>query len=123
MLAALGYIYGTDNAIDFSEKIHKAVAVSAYRSSVKMAKERGSFEVYDAKREENNPYVLRLKDADPELYKEMTKYGQWNIACLTIAPTGTTSIMTQTTSGIEPCFYAGIYASSESESERQKCNG
>ena len=104
MLAALGYIYGTDDAIDFSEKVHKTVAISAYRSSVKMAKERGSFAVYDAKREEKNPYILRLKEADPEMYKEMTKYGRRNIACLTIAPTGTTSIMTQTTSGIEPVF-------------------
>lgn len=104
MLAALGYIYGTDDAIDFSEKVHKTVAISAYRSSVKMAKERGAFAVYDAKREEKNPYIMRLKEADPELYKEMTKYGRRNIACLTIAPTGTTSIMTQTTSGIEPVF-------------------
>lgn len=104
MLAALGYRYGTDEATDFSEKVHKAVALSAYRSSVVMAKERGAFTVYDAKREENNPYILRLKEADPELYAEMATYGRRNIACLTIAPTGTTSIMTQTTSGIEPVF-------------------
>lgn len=104
MLAALGIRYGTDEAIDFSEKVHKAVALAAYRSSVTMAKERGSFTVYDAKREENNPYILRIKEADPELYKDMAKYGRRNIACLTIAPTGTTSIMTQTTSGIEPVF-------------------
>ena len=104
MLAALGYRYGTDEATDFSEKVHKVVALSAYRSSVDMAKERGAFTVYDAKREESNPYVLRLKEADPELYYDMVKYGRRNIACLTIAPTGTTSIMTQTTSGIEPVF-------------------
>jgi ribonucleoside-diphosphate reductase alpha chain len=104
MLAALGFRYGTDEATDFSEEVHKTVALAAYRSSVNMAKERGAFTVYDAKREEKNPYVLRLKDADPELYKDMVKYGRRNIACLTIAPTGTTSIMTQTTSGIEPAF-------------------
>ncbi len=104
MLAALGLRYGTDEAIDFSEKVHRAVALAAYRSSVKMAKERGAFTVYDAKREENNPYISRLREADPQLYKDMVKYGRRNIACLTIAPTGTTSIMTQTTSGIEPVF-------------------
>jgi ribonucleoside-diphosphate reductase alpha chain len=104
MLAALGYRYGTDEATDFSEQVHKAVALAAYRSSVLMAKERGAFTVYDAKREVNNPYILRLKEADPELYDEMVRYGRRNIACLTIAPTGTTSIMTQTTSGIEPVF-------------------
>ena len=104
MLAALGLRYGTDDAIDFSEKVHKAVALSAYRSSVTMAKERGAFSVYDSKREENNPYIQRLREADPQLYEDMTKYGRRNIACLTIAPTGTTSIMTQTTSGIEPVF-------------------
>jgi len=104
MLAALGFRYGTDDATDFSEKVHKAVALAAYRSSVIMAKERGSFTVYEAKREENNPFIQRLREADPELYKDMVKYGRRNIACLTIAPTGTTSIMTQTTSGIEPVF-------------------
>ncbi|MFM2291206.1 MAG: hypothetical protein RIS29_1019, partial [Bacteroidota bacterium] len=104
MLAAMGLRYGTDEATDFSEQVHKAVALAAYRSSVIMAKERGSFNVYDAKREENNPFINRLKEADPELYSEMVKYGRRNIACLTIAPTGTTSIMTQTTSGIEPVF-------------------
>lgn len=104
MLAALGFRYGTDEATDFSEEVHKAVALAAYRSSVNMAKERGSFTVYDAKREENNPYINRLREADPALYKDMVKYGRRNIACLTIAPTGTTSIMTQTTSGIEPAF-------------------
>lgn len=104
MLAALGLRYGTDEAIDFSEKVHKAVALSAYRSSVNLAKERGSFAIYDAKREERNPYINRLREADPKLYEDMVKYGRRNIACLTIAPTGTTSIMTQTTSGIEPVF-------------------
>lgn len=104
MLAALGLRYGTDEATDFSEEVHKTVALSAYRSSVIMAKERGAFTVYEAKREEKNPYIQRLKAADPELYKDMVKYGRRNIACLTIAPTGTTSIMTQTTSGIEPAF-------------------
>lgn len=104
MLAALGFRYGTDEATNFSEEVHKVVALAAYRSSVTMAKERGAFDVYDAKREENNPYIQRLKNADPELYKDMVKYGRRNIACLTIAPTGTTSIMTQTTSGIEPVF-------------------
>ncbi len=104
MLAAMGYRYGTDEATDFSESVHRAVALAAYRSSVNMAKERGAFTVYDAKREENNPYIQRLREADPELYKDMVKHGRRNIACLTIAPTGTTSIMTQTTSGIEPVF-------------------
>lgn len=104
MLAALNLRYGTEEATDFSENIHKILAIEAYRSSVIMAKERGAFEIFDAKREENNPFINRLKDADPELYKEMKKYGRRNIACLTIAPTGTTSLMTQTTSGIEPVF-------------------
>jgi len=104
MLAALGFRYGTDEATDFSENVHKTIALAAYRSSVIMAKERGPFSVYNAKREENNPFIQRLRDADPSLYKDMVKYGRRNIACLTIAPTGTTSIMTQTTSGIEPVF-------------------
>ena len=104
MLAALGLRYGTQEATDFSVSVHKNLALNAYRSSVVMAKERGAFEIYDAKRESHNPFVLRLKEADPELYKDMVKYGRRNIACLTIAPTGTTSLMTQTTSGIEPVF-------------------
>ena len=104
MLAALGLRYGTDEATAFSEKVHATIAVEAYRSSVEMAKERGAFLVYDAEREKNNPFVNRIKAADPALYEEMCKYGRRNIACLTIAPTGTTSIMTQTTSGIEPVF-------------------
>lgn len=104
MLAALGFRYGTDEATDFSEEVHKKLALAAYRSSAIMAKERGAFTVYDAKREENNPFIQRLAAADPELYKMMVKHGRRNIACLTIAPTGTTSIMTQTTSGIEPVF-------------------
>ncbi|MFA8435758.1 MAG: adenosylcobalamin-dependent ribonucleoside-diphosphate reductase [Marinifilaceae bacterium] len=104
MLAALGLQYGNDAAIDFSVQVHKAIAVEAYRSSVNMAKDRGAFKIFDAKREANNPFVLRLKEAAPEMYADMVKYGRRNIACLTIAPTGTTSLMTQTTSGIEPVF-------------------
>lgn len=104
MLAAMGLRYGTEEATEFSENVHKVVALEAYRSSVNMAKERGAFEIYDAKREENNPFINRLKEADPALYEEMRQYGRRNIACLTIAPTGTTSLMTQTTSGIEPVF-------------------
>ena len=104
MLAAMGLRYGTPEATAFSVEVHKTLALAAYRSSVMMAKERGAFKVYDAKREENNPYIQRIKEADPELYELMVQYGRRNIACLTIAPTGTTSIMTQTTSGIEPVF-------------------
>ena len=104
MLAALGLRYGTEEATEFSEKVHKTVALGAYRSSVEMAKERGAFEIYSNEREQNNPFIQRLAEADPELYAEMKKYGRRNIACLTIAPTGTTSLMTQTTSGIEPVF-------------------
>lgn len=104
MIAALGLRYGTEEATLCAEEVQKVLALAAYRSSVLMAKERGAFEIYDAKREENNPFINRLKEADPELYTEMTKYGRRNIACLTIAPTGTTSLMTQTTSGIEPVF-------------------
>ncbi len=104
MLAALGLRYGTQEATDFAVEVHKTVALQAYRSSVQMAKERGAFKVYDAEREKNNPFIGRLREADPELYENMVKYGRRNIACLTIAPTGTTSLMTQTTSGIEPVF-------------------
>ena len=104
MIAAMGLRYGTQEATDFSVNIHRTLALNAYRSSVTMAAERGAFEVYDAKREAKNPFVLRIKEADPELYEDMKKYGRRNIACLTIAPTGTTSLMTQTTSGIEPVF-------------------
>ncbi len=104
MLAALGLRYGTEEATEFSEKVHKTVALGAYRSSVEMAKERGAFEIYDNEREQNNPFIQRLAAADPKLYEDMKKYGRRNIACLTIAPTGTTSLMTQTTSGIEPVF-------------------
>ena len=104
MLAAMGLRYGTEEATEFSEKVHKTVALEAYRSSVNMAKERGAFAIYDSEREKNNPFINRLKEADPDLYEEMKKYGRRNIACLTIAPTGTTSLMTQTTSGIEPVF-------------------
>ena len=104
MLAALGIRYGSDEGNDFAEKVQQTVALNAYASSVKLAKERGAFEVFDAKREENNPFINRLKNADPQLYKDMVKHGRRNIACLTIAPTGTTSLMSQTTSGIEPVF-------------------
>ncbi|RUT77987.1 adenosylcobalamin-dependent ribonucleoside-diphosphate reductase [Ancylomarina longa] len=104
MLAALGMRYGTDEAIDFSIDVHKTIAIEAYRSSVYLAKDRGAFTIFDANREIKNPFILRLKEADENLYSEMVKYGRRNIACLTIAPTGTTSLMTQTTSGIEPVF-------------------
>ena len=104
MLAAMGLRYGTEEATEFSEQVHKTVALEAYRSSVNMAKERGAFEIYDTEREKNNPFINRIKDADPALYEDMVRYGRRNIACLTIAPTGTTSLMTQTTSGIEPVF-------------------
>jgi len=104
MLAALGLRYGSDVATDFSEEVHRTVTVESYRSSVFMAKERGAFKIYDYKREENNPLIKRIKNEDAVLYEKMTKYGRRNIALLTIAPTGTTSLMTQTTSGIEPVF-------------------
>ena len=104
MIAAMGLRYGTPEATEFSVSVHRALALAAYGSSVQMAKERGAFEMYDAKREENNPYINRIREADPKLYDEMIKYGRRNIACLTIAPTGTTSLLTQTTSGIEPVF-------------------
>ena len=104
MIAAMGLKYGTTEATDFSEKVHSELALAAYRSSVQLAKERGAFEIFDAQREVNNPFLNRLKDRDPQLYDDMTKYGRRNIACLTIAPTGTTSILTRTTSGIEPVF-------------------
>ena len=104
MLAALGLRYGSEIATDFSEEIHKTTALEAYRSSVYLAKDRGAFTMYSAEREKNNPMINRIKDADPVLYEKMVKYGRRNIALLTIAPTGTTSLMTQTTSGIEPVF-------------------
>ncbi len=104
MLAAMGLRYGSPEAVDFSVEVHKTIALSAYRSSVNMAKERGAFEIFDIEREANNPFINRLREADPQLYEDMKQYGRRNIACLTIAPTGTVSIMTQTTSGIEPVF-------------------
>lgn len=104
MLAALGLRYGTQEATDFAVKVQKTLALTAYAASVEMAKERGAFEIYNAQREAANPFVLRIKEADEALYADMVKYGRRNIACLTIAPTGTTSLMTQTTSGIEPVF-------------------
>ena len=104
MLAAMGLRYGTPEATDFAEKVQRTLALAAYRSSVEMAKERGAFEIFDWKREQKNPFILRIKEADPQLYEDMKKYGRRNIACLTIAPTGTVSLMTQTTSGLEPVF-------------------
>ena len=104
MLAAMGLRYGSDEAIEFSVRVHRELMLAYYRASVDMAEERGPFEVYDAKREVNNPFIGRLREADPELYDKMVRVGRRNIACLTIAPTGTTSIMTQTSSGIEPVF-------------------
>lgn len=104
MLAALGLRYGSDEAIEFSVKVHKTLALEVYRSSVMTAKERGPFPIYDTNREKNNPFINRIKEADPELYKDMCRYGRRNISLLTIAPTGSTSILTQTTSGIEPVF-------------------
>lgn len=104
MLAAMGFRYGTEEASAFAEEVQRTLALAAYGSSVEMAKERGAFEIFDAKREENNPFIQRLASADPALYTNMMKYGRRNIACLTVAPTGTTSLMTQSTSGIEPVF-------------------
>lgn len=104
MIAAMGLRYGTEEATKFAVEVHKTLALSAYRSSVTMAQERGTFSIFEAERERNNPFVLRIKEADPQLYSDMMKHGRRNIACLTIAPTGTTSLMTQTTSGIEPVF-------------------
>ena len=104
MLAALGLRYGTQEAIDFAVEVQKCLALAAYGASVKMAAERGAFPVYDAAKEVNNPMIARIREADPALYEEMAKVGRRNIAMLTIAPTGTTSLMSQTTSGIEPVF-------------------
>ncbi|MGM0496668.1 MAG: adenosylcobalamin-dependent ribonucleoside-diphosphate reductase [Bacteroidota bacterium] len=104
MLAALGLRYGSENAVDFSEEIHKTIAIEAYRSSVEMAKERGPFDIFEAEKEKDNPLINRLKEQDAQLYEDMTKFGRRNISLLTIAPTGTTSLMTQTSSGIEPVF-------------------
>lgn len=104
MLAALGMKYGSDESIAFSEKVHKTLAVEAYRSSVELAKDRGAFLIFDATKEKDNPFINRIREADPQLYEDMLVYGRRNISLLTIAPTGTTSLMTQTTSGIEPVF-------------------
>jgi len=104
MLAGLGLRYGSDDAIDFSVEVHKTLALAAYSSSVDLAAERGAFPIYDTEREKNNPFIQRLRNADPDLYERMSVHGRRNIALLTIAPTGTTSLMTQTTSGIEPVF-------------------
>jgi ribonucleoside-diphosphate reductase alpha chain len=104
MLAALGTQYGSDEATDFSVEVHKILAIEAYRSSITLAKERGSFPIFDADREKNNPFIIRLKEAAPDIYKDMLKYGRRNVALLTIAPTGSVSILSQTTSGLEPVF-------------------
>ncbi len=104
MLAALNLRYGSENAVDFAVEVHKTLALEAYRSSVYTAKERGAFPIYNAQREKDNPFINRIKAEDQELYNDMVTYGRRNIALLTIAPTGTTSLMTQTTSGIEPVF-------------------
>lgn len=104
MIAAMGLRYGTEEATAFAEEVHRTLALAAYRSSVYLAKERGAFEIFDIDREKNNPFINRLAEADPSLYKDMEKYGRRNIACLTVAPTGTTSLMTQSSSGIEPVF-------------------
>lgn len=104
MIAAMGLRYGTQEATDFAVQVQKTLALNAYRSSVTLAEERGAFAIYDANREKDNPFILRIKEADPQLYDDMVRHGRRNIACLTIAPTGTTSLMTQTTSGIEPVF-------------------
>ncbi len=104
MIAAMGLRYGTEEATGFAEEVHRTLAIAAYRSSVEMAKERGAFEIFDFEREKGNPFINRLAEVDPQLLKDMKKYGRRNIACLTVAPTGTTSLMTQSTSGIEPVF-------------------
>ncbi|MGB8489725.1 MAG: adenosylcobalamin-dependent ribonucleoside-diphosphate reductase [Bacteroidales bacterium] len=106
MLAGLGLRYGSDEAVNFSVEVHKTLALEAYKSSTYLAKERGPFPIYSAEREKNNPFINRMKEADPVMYNNMVKYGRRNVALLTIAPTGTTSLMTQTTSGIEPIFSA-----------------
>ncbi|MBK6929413.1 MAG: HNH endonuclease [Saprospirales bacterium] len=104
MLAALGIRYGSEESLDFCENLHRTLALAVYRGSVELARQRGAFPVFDAQREENNPFISRLREADPVLYADMAQYGRRNIALLTIAPTGTTSLMTQTTSGLEPVF-------------------
>ncbi len=104
MLAALGQTYGSPDAISFSTEVHKMLALEVYRSSVDMAQERGAFEVYNTEREANNPFIARIRESDPQLYEKMKRVGRRNIAMLTIAPTGSVSICTQTTSGIEPVF-------------------
>lgn len=104
MIAAMNLIYGTENATAFAEEVHRVLAVEAYRSSINLAKERGAFEIFSMDREKNNPFINRIFQEDPSLYEEMNRYGRRNIACLTIAPTGSTSLMTQSTSGIEPVF-------------------
>lgn len=121
MIAAMGLRYGTPEATAFSEEVHKQLALAAYGSSVTMAEERGAFEIFDADREKNNPFLLRIKEAQPELWERMQKSGRRNIACLTIAPTGTTSLMTRTTSGIEPCLPPRLQTPPQSQSIRHRC--
>lgn len=121
MLAAMGLRYGTQEATDFSVEVHRTLALGVYRASVDMARERGAFAIYDAHREEANPFIGRIREADPELYADMVKYGRRNIACLTIAPTGTTSLMTQTTSGIEPVLCPSTSAAARSTPMTPMC--
>ncbi len=104
MIAGMNLRYGTEEATAFAEEVHRTLAIAAYKSSINLAKERGAFEIFDIEREKHNPFISRLAEADPQLYKDMEKFGRRNIACLTIAPTGSTSLMTQSTSGIEPVF-------------------
>jgi ribonucleoside-diphosphate reductase alpha chain len=122
MLAALGLTYGTPEATDFAVEVQKTLALEAYRSSVELAKERGKFEIYDAEREKDNPFINRIKTEDPALYEDMVKYGRRNIALLTIAPTGTVSLMSQTTSGIEPVFLPAYTRKRKINSNDQNVN-
>ena len=121
MLAALGLRYGTPEATEFSVSVHRELALAYYRASVDMAIERGAFEVYDAEREKNNPFIDRLRKGRPRTVRKMMRHGRRNISCLTIAPTGTTSLMTQTTSGIEPVFLPVSQAQAQGQSWRRGC--
>ena len=123
MLASLGLTYGTPEATNFATEVQKTLAIEAYRSSVQLAKERGPFEIYDAEKEKNNPFIQRIKSEDPELYEEMAKHGRRNIALLTIAPTGPVSMMTQTTSGIEPAFLAAYERKTKINSNDSETKG
>ena len=121
MLAALGLRYGSEEAIDFAVQIQKTLALEAYRASVKMAEQRGAFPIYSAKKEANNPMIGRIREADPALYEEMVQHGRRNIALLTIAPTGTTSLMSQNHLGDRTGIPPLLHASSESQPQRQGC--